>query len=137
MARNLQLSVTALNAQVNAVASRLNGGYLRVYSGDQPGTADTEITTQTLLAELRFSSPAIATTSNGVVTFDAISPCVPALAAGEATWFRCLTASEEPVLDGAISYADPADLVITPRAIEITEGVAVSGFSFSIPAYGE
>lgn len=41
MAKNTQLSNAAVNAEADALSALLNTGYLRIYSGTQPATADT------------------------------------------------------------------------------------------------
>ena len=47
----------------------LDNGYLRIYDGTQPATANTAIGSQVLLAELRFNADAAPVAVNGVLTF--------------------------------------------------------------------
>ena len=58
MALNTQLSNSAVNTEADALGPQLNTGYLRIYDGTQPATADTAIGAQVLLAELRFNATA-------------------------------------------------------------------------------
>lgn len=44
--------------QLAHLTDRLNSGYIRVYAGTVPSDADVALTTQTLLATLRFSATA-------------------------------------------------------------------------------
>jgi hypothetical protein len=57
MANALRLTNAAVNAEADAFARLLDNGYLRIYSGTQPATADTALSGNTLLAELRFAEP--------------------------------------------------------------------------------
>jgi len=58
MAKNTQLAYATCNAQANTIGGLCNDGYIRIYDGSQPANADTAITTQNLLATLRFASTA-------------------------------------------------------------------------------
>src|SRR5260221_10205792 len=68
----------------------LDNGYLRIYDGTQPATADTAITTQNLLSTLRFGATAFGGAANGVATANVITADPAAALSGTATWFRCL-----------------------------------------------
>ena len=73
MANTLKISSTAVNAQADALSDLLDNGYLRVYDGTQPANANTAITTQVLLAELRFNATAAPAASSGVLTMNSIT----------------------------------------------------------------
>ena len=76
MANNLKLADAAVNAEADALSDQLDGGYLRIYDDTAPGqpaTADIAVTTQVLLAELRFANPASGAAVAGVLTFSAIT----------------------------------------------------------------
>ena len=90
MALNTQLSNEAVNAEGDALGALLNNGYLRIYDGSQPATANTAVSSQVLLAELRFNATAFAATSGGVMTANAITAESSANASGTASWFRAL-----------------------------------------------
>ena len=49
----ITLSNVAADAQANAFSQLLNGGFLRLFDGTQPADADTPVSSQRLLAELR------------------------------------------------------------------------------------
>ena len=72
MALNPKRSNAAVSAAADAVCPLLNNGYLRIYSGTQPATADTALSSNTLLAELRFGATAFGAASNGVATANSI-----------------------------------------------------------------
>jgi hypothetical protein len=90
MAHNTVHSYLSVNAMLDALATRLNGGVIRLYNGTQPANADVAVGAQTLGAELTFGSPAFGAAANGVITANAITDDSSADAAITPTWARCL-----------------------------------------------
>ena len=134
MANNPQMSTTTVNAEANAVAPLLNSGYLRVYDGTQPANANTAITLQNLLAELRFGATAAPGASGGVLTFNPITSTLDAAATGNATWFRCLESDGSTVVfDGSVGTSG-CDLNLNTVAIQQHAEVDVSSFTFTAKA---
>lgn len=132
MAANLRLSNTAANAGTDAICANCNSGYLRIYDGSQPATANTAITTQTLIAELRFSATAFGAASLGVATANAITSGT-ASAAGTATWFRTFKSDgTTAVFDGTVGTAT-ANLVVSAVAIALGESVGCSSLTYTLP----
>ena len=130
MAKNTQLSNAAANAEADAVARLLDNGYLRIYDGAQPANADTAITTQNLLAELRFAATSAPGAANGVVTFSAIA-AVLASATGTAAWFRALKSDgTSAVFDGAVG-ASAANMILAALNIQANAQVSVSNFTYT------
>lgn len=129
--RDTQLSNLAVNTQGDAMAALLNNGYLRIYSGTQAATADTAITTQVLLAELRFAATAFGASSAGVITAASIA-AVTAAATGTASWCRCLKSDGTTVvMDGSAGTAT-ANLVLNSVAISSGAQVSVSSFAHTV-----
>ena len=127
MANNVHLGVAAANAEADAIVALLNNGYLRIYDGTQPATADTAVSTQTLLAELRFNNPASnAGAALGICTFD-VDPAVTDASAnntGTPTWFRALASNgTTAVIDGTVGLSG-TDCIID--AVPITSGATVT-----------
>lgn len=133
MAQLLQYSTDSATAKATAVATLLNNGYLRLYTSPQPASAEVAITTQTLLAELRFADPAAASAVDGIVTFDTLTPAIPAVGDGTATWFRCLTSGGAVVFDGTVTEEAPGDLTLSPAGITTADGVEVTAFTYKVP----
>lgn len=138
MALNPQFSTTAINAEADAIGNLLNTGYIRIYDGVQPADADTAITDQVLLAELRFAADAFPAAVAGVLTSNAITADASANATGEATWCRILQSNGTTVMfDGTVGVSD-ANLLINTTTI--TVGIAVSAVGslvIAIPRSGE
>lgn len=130
MALNPKYSNLAVNTEADALSAQLNNGYLRIYDGAQPATADTAITSQVLLAELRFNATAFGASVAGVITANAITADASANATGTATWFRALKSDGTSVIyDGSVGLST-TDL--TMNAVAIVTGAAVSISSHTI-----
>lgn len=133
MANAPRLSNVAVNAAADAVCALANTGYLRIYDGTQPATADTAITTQVKLAELRFGATAFGASAAGVATANAITSDTDADATGTASWFRVLKSDGTTVLfDGSIATSG-ADGTINSTAIQIHAQVDVSSCTYTHP----
>lgn len=132
MPNNLKLSNNVVNPQADALSDLADNGYLRIYDGTQPATADTAITTQVLLAELRFNATAAPAASNGVLTFNAITQDSSANNTGTASWFRALKSDGSTVLfDGTVGVSG-SDLNIATTAIVAGAIVGVTSFVYTV-----
>jgi hypothetical protein len=132
MALNTQLANATVNGQGDNLSARLNSGFLRIYDGTQPATADTAITSQVLLAELTFSATAAPAASGGLITFNAIGADTSANATGTATWYRCVQSNGTTVvMDGSVGTS-AANLVLNSTAIVILGNVSVSSFTHDV-----
>jgi hypothetical protein len=127
MAYNTKLGLAAANAEAAAIGALCNGGTICLYTGTQPATADTAVTDQTKLATLTFAGTAVASTTDGVATFNAITKDSSADANGTPTWFRAWQSNgTTAVFDGTVGLSG-TDCVID--AIPITQGAEVSAVS--------
>lgn len=130
MAKNTQLSNTSVNAEANAFGTLFNTGYLRIYTGAQPANANTALSGQTLLVELRFAATAFPSATNGVLTANAIIAAV-ASATGTAAWFRCLQSDGTTVLmDGTCDISGNTPNLTLPTT-SIVQNVTVGVTSFT------
>lgn len=121
-----RLTSEIVNAQAQIIADALNGGYMRIYSGTQPLTANTAISEDAAeLATLNFGTPAFASIVQGQLTANPLTGGL-AIADGIATWFRLYkNDGVTPVLDGNISttlgnLVLPTTTITTGITIEIT-----------------
>jgi len=96
----MKTTAVARNGQTDNLATRLNNGYLRIYSGTKPANADAALSGNTLLAELRFAATAFAAAVNGTATANAITQDGAADASGTATFARLFQS------DGTTAVAD-------------------------------
>lgn len=134
MANNLKISTTAVNAQADALSDLLDNGYLRIYDGTQPANANTAITSQVLLAELRFNATAAPAASGGVLTMSSIAQDSSANNTGTATWFRALKSDgSTAVFDGSVGTAS-CDLNLGSTSITSGASVAVTSMTYTVSA---
>jgi hypothetical protein len=132
MANSPKFANVTVNAEADALARLLDNGYLRIYSGTQPATADTALSGNTLLAELRFAATSAAAASAGVLTFSAITSDTSADATGTATFYRALKSDgTSVVMDGSVGTSS-ADLVLNSTAIQSGAQVDVTSFSLTV-----
>jgi hypothetical protein len=134
MANNLKISTTAVNAQADALSDLLDNGYLRIYDGTQPANANTAITSQVLLAELRFNATAAPAASGGILTMNSITQDSSANNTGTATWFRALKSDgSTAVFDGSVGTAS-CDLNLGSTSITSGASVAVTSMTYTVSA---
>lgn len=133
MASNLKISSEAANAACDAVAALLDDGYIRIYDGSQPTSADTAVGSQNLLAELRFDSTAFSGAVDGVAAARTIVGEDSALYASTATWFRALKSDgSSEVLDGSVGTSN-CDLNLSSTSIQVGVLVSVDSCTLTMP----
>ena len=136
MALDSRYSNEAVNAAVDAMAALLNNGYLRIYDGSIPATANTAIGAQVLLAELRFNGTAFGASVAGVATANAFTSDSSANATGTASWFRALKSDgTSAIFDGTVGTSS-ANLVLNSTAIQSGAEVAVTAMTVTLPKSG-
>lgn len=138
---NNQITQAAANAMIAAQAALYDGGSesatLSFYEGAVPATADTAITTQTLLCTLTMGSPAFGLATAGAVEANAI---VPAAAVASSTFnavqsglvfARARDSSGTTIQDFMVGVVGSTAAVIVPVAT-IIEGVTIEVSTFTL-----
>lgn len=134
MANNPKISSTAVNAQADALSDLLDNGYLRIYDGTQPSNANTAVSTQVLLAELRFNATAAPAASGGTLTMNAITQDSSANNTGTATWFRATKSDGSTVVfDGSVGTSG-CDINLGSTSITSGSSVGVTSMTFTVSA---
>lgn len=135
MANNLKMANAGVNAEADALSDQLDNGYLRIYDGSQPATADTAVGAQVLLAELRFNATAAPAASAGVLTFNAFTADSSANATGTAAWYRALKSDgTTSVMDGSVGDdSGTFDLELNTPNIVADAEVSVTSFTHTVP----
>lgn len=132
MASNTQVSNAGVNAEASALAALLNNGYLRIYSGTQPANADTALSGNTLLAELRFSATAFGAPVAGLLTANVIAADTAAKATGTAAFFRAFGSDGVAVvLDGTVGTS-AANMILPTVSIAANQTVSCSSFTHQV-----
>lgn len=119
-------SSLAVNTKADALTALLNGGFLDLYAGRRPATLEGD-PADAPLARLQFADPAFVRAVNGVSVAYPLHAELAAPLAGTATWFRCLTAEDEPMLDGSVGTSH-ADLVLSSTTILVGTRVTIDRF---------
>lgn len=133
------MAKTALSfrtSHLQAIADALDNGYLRIYSGTVPATADTALSGQTLLAELRFAATAEASNTGGVLTFDVITDDSSADASGTPTFARCLEDDgTTPVIDlSASGNGGGGEVELATASIVALAEVSIASATLTYPS---
>jgi len=133
MASALHLANATVSAQADALARLLDNGYVRIYSGTQPSTADTALSGNTLLDELRANATSAPAANNGVLTFNAVTSDTSADATGTATFYRTFKSDGTTVvMDGSVGTSG-ADMNINSTAIQVGAQVDVTSWTHTVP----
>jgi hypothetical protein len=133
MASNIKIAVGTRNAMGDALIADLGASPLvKVYDGSQPAGPGTAITTQTLLGTLTCSATPAPATSNGVITFNAITQDSSADATGTAAWYRLTTSGGTAIVDGTVGTSG-ADLNLNTTTIAALGPISVSSFTYTMP----
>lgn len=132
MATNPKFSNLTVNGEADFIGVAADSGYVRIYDGTQPADADTAVTTQTLLAELRFGADAFPAAVAGLLTANAITSDASANATGTASWARILKSDGTSTLfDGTVGTA-AANVVINSTAISVGAVVSCSSLTLQV-----
>lgn len=132
MAANPKYSNLCVNAEADAVGNALDMGYIRIYDGAQPATADTALGAQVLLAELRFGADAFPVAVAGLITANAITSDASADATGTAAWARILASNGTSVyFDGTVGTAT-SNVIINSTAISAGAVVSCSSLTLQV-----
>ena len=110
-----------------------NNGWLRIYDGVQPATGDTAITTQVLLAELRWNATAYGAPTGGLAIANALTGDASANASGISSWFRVFESDgTTAVWDGSVGTSN-ADLIMASTTITAGQPVNITSAQYTIP----
>lgn len=115
----MRLSPAAASAAADAVCGQLSAGYLCLYAG------------ATLLAELRFGSPAFRDAADGQAIVRTLTKGF-ATNTGTATRFQAFTARRALVLDGTVGPTN-ADLILNNPFIQRDAEVNVGNLTYIQP----
>lgn len=121
-----RLSTLAVNAEADALAALLSGGFFDLLMGPKGENPDEVAPIEQRLARLPFAEVAFAKSVNGVLRANPLGKSV-ATRTGDPTWYQCLTKEGVPVLDGT---AGQAGANATTKSKTIQEGSIVEITNF-------
>lgn len=125
------IGLASRNVALDAALDVLNGGYLRIYSGTIPANADAVLVGATLLAELRFGTPAFGAASNGQKVANAITPAQSVLVAGTAAFFRAYKSDGTTVVVQGLVGTSGADCNLSKVTLITADQVRVTSMVLS------
>lgn len=135
MAKNPTLAAACAALDADGIAALLDAGSLQLYDGAQPASPDVAVSTQVLLAELTYGSPAFGTAVGGTATANAVTADTNAPASGQASWTRHVTAAGVGVMDGTVGVGTDTehfDLEVDTVGIAAGSTVAVSVVTITV-----
>lgn len=132
----VRLSTAARNASSNAVVDLIDAGpaagQLKIYSGNQPATADDAVA-GTLLATVALADPAFGDAANGAAQM-ADPAAVTAAATGTAGWFRITDSTGATVMDGSVSdNTGNGDLKLSTTSLQSGGSVDIAAGPYTTP----
>lgn len=136
MASNLNYSNAVKHAQMAAIITAAgSAAVLTLYSGTQPASPDTAVTSQVALAAMTCATT-FGSDTNGVLTVGAIGTGTGTANAGAgtaATWYRLATSAGVALIDGSVGTSG-ADLnltgttsIATGQQVSVTSWVLTNG----------
>lgn len=129
----MRVAAARRHDSIAAFAAALDAGYLQIFTGSQPASADAELgEANTVLAELGFAATAFGSVSGSVLTANAIEPAA-AVASGLATFARCFTEDGTAIAD-VTAGTEGAELTLTAATIEDDDPVAPTALVVVFPA---
>lgn len=128
----MKITTAERDVCVDAHAAHYNNGYLRVYSGTRPANANTALSGNTLLAELRWNGTAFAASSGGVATANAITQDADADATGTASFVRNFKSDGTTVLSDMSVGTSGAEVILNSLSITIHGVVQASAATITM-----
>ena len=125
MALNTQISDATVNAQANAMAALCNNGFIKLYDGTMPASADTALSGNTLGATLTFGATAFQNAVSGTLVANAVTPGT-AVASITPTFARVYRSDGITVV---------MDLSCGSSGANITIGAFTAGTSISVASF--
>lgn len=125
----------AANGAVDLLDAGTGAGYVNIYSGTQPASAN-DAATGTLLATLTLNDPAFGAAAVGVKTC-AVTPEVTTtgITPGVAGWFRGFDSAAAVVIDGECgAVSSGAEMELSNTSIATGQIVTLVSWTVTMPA---
>src|SRR4051794_38762197 len=126
------LSTAAQNAAATAVGNLANSGTLKIYSGTIPASANTAISTQTVLASITLSTTAFGSAGSGQISLAGVPLSDPSAdAGGVASFFRVIGSDGTTVVFQGTVGQGTGELSLSNTTIVATGTVTVTGLTYT------
>lgn len=120
MSNLMGFTTACKTSRAELVASWLDGGEVRIYTGTRPADADTALSGQTLLVTLALPNPS-GTVTSGVWTAGEIDVAMIA-ETGTAAWARIVTSGGVTVFDADVGVVGSGALIEIDNISLVTGG---------------
>lgn len=135
MAADPRLTNEAAATAVNAITALLDGGggagYLIIYDGTIPTTADTALGAQNALSTCTFSANSFGTSADGASTAASITGSTAGVA-GTATWTRWYQNDGGTVLDCTVGTSGE-DINFNSNVFSVGASVDITSLTITVP----
>jgi hypothetical protein len=124
MVKVVNLTDQSANVEAAAFGKLMDGGFIDIYDGPQPTTADDPVTRQNRGVTLSFGRPAFAAPKAGVITANVITSGPVTTSLDPATWARLYRADHKTVvMDVSVGTGDA---VIVLPTVNLPKGITVT-----------
>ena len=129
MVKVTNISTLSANVEADAFAHLMDGGFIDIYDGVQPKSADEPIAKNQVGVSLKLGLPAFLPAFGGTITANPIAPGVTTASLYPATWARIYRADHKTVvMDVSVGVKDA---VIVLPSVNLPEGITVTCSSFA------
>ncbi|MFH8405560.1 hypothetical protein ACH4FX_12405 [Streptomyces sp. NPDC018019] len=123
------------DAAVDYVDAGAGVGTIKIYTATMPSSANTAVSSQTLLATFTLVDPAFGSASSGVATLAGTPITTTGAAAGTAAWFRCATSTPGTCFDGTVTATGGGgELQLNTTTISVGVSVEITSGTFTMPS---
>lgn len=136
----IRLATATRNAAADGVVDRVDvgttelNGFIRVYSGAQPASAN-DAPSGTLLAEWDAQDPAFGAAASGTATLQGTPIATTGTDTGTAGWFRLVNRDEATVLDGSVTATGGGgDMEVDNTSIASGQTVNLTSMTVTMPS---
>lgn len=127
----MKLAIASVDTMVDTFTALMDAGYVELYDGAVPASADSSLSGNNLLATIPLQNPAFGAASGGVATLVAASP-VTVTSTGTCSFARWKTSGGVVVMDTTVGTAG-TDLVISDNVLTLATSVGISSYTFTQP----
>lgn len=139
MATNPMISMAAAQGALNSITALCNSGFINIYTGSIPATAETSASGTLLSSGCTFGSTAFGaatdpgSTGLATATANAIASDTNAAATGTAGYFRALASNHTTVIFQGTCGTSSADMIMASTSITATQTVAITSCIVKLP----
>ncbi len=129
MAKVSNISTLSANVEADAFAHLMDGGFIDIYDGAQPTSADEAVSRQRSGVSLKLGVPAFMPAADGTITANPITPGVATASLNPATWARIYKADHKTVVMD-VSVGLKNSVIVLP-SVNLPAGITITCSHFA------